>query len=103
LSWSILSARIVVQTRFPSTHQGTERRHLVICFQQLTWMIRLAGYVVSQRPLTQIDPEPKTTTDGVMSAFWDEESQDHFCSRMVDAARTPDGVSPKYRRNMRLK
>jgi hypothetical protein len=32
-----------------------------------------------------------------------EESQDHFCSRMVDAARTPDGVSPKRRRNMRLK
>jgi hypothetical protein len=25
------------------------------------------------------------------------------CSRMVDAARTPDGVSPKRRRNMRLK
>ena len=32
-----------------------------------------------------------------------EESQDHLCSRMVEAARTPDGVSPKCRRNMRLK
>jgi hypothetical protein len=32
-----------------------------------------------------------------------EASQDHFCSRMVEAARTPDGVSPNCRRNMRLK
>jgi len=26
-----------------------------------------------------------------------------FCSRMVEAARMPDGVSPKRRRNVRLK
>ena len=31
------------------------------------------------------------------------QSRDHFCSRMFDAARTLDGVSPKCRRNIRLK